>query len=84
MLAFPGMIVGSAEKAGMNVPPDPNNFDAAEFPHFDVFCKIQLCRPMLNFGEHWDNAEIIAEISDDEIKTVTLEQLLAKGISYAQ
>jgi len=78
MLIFPGMLVSAAEKVGMAVPPDPEEFVTEEYPHFRVFCNAQLGRAM-NPGEHWDNAEIIAKIPDDEILKVTLEGLIAKG-----
>ena len=84
MLAFPEMIVPAAKKAGMKVPKDANDFDSNKYPHFCVFCIVQLCRPMLRLDEHWNNAKIIAAIPEDKIRTVTLEQLLAKGLGYAQ
>ncbi len=82
MMAFPGMLVGAAKKANMNVPDNPDDYDQEQFPHFDVFCKVQLGRRMVP-GEHWDNAEIIASISKEEIKTITLEGILAKGLIFS-
>jgi len=83
MMAFPGMLVGAAEKAGMKVPPDPDNFLAEEYLHFQVFCILQLWRP-IKWGEHWENAEIIASIPEEELKTMTLEDFLDKGLHYQQ
>lgn len=60
MMAFPSMLVEAAEKAGMEVPENPDGGDFQEtHPHFHVFCTLQLGRP-INWGEHWENAEIIA------------------------
>ena len=84
MIVFPSMLVGPAEKAGMKVPPNPQKFSHNKWPHFAVFCNIQLCRPMVDFSEHWDNAKIIAAIPNDKIKQITLMDLLALGIHYAQ
>ncbi len=83
MLAFPGMLVSAAEKAGMKVPPDPDEYDPNQYPHFYVFCTAQLSRPM-HPGEHCDNAKIIANISDEEIKKVTLAQLIEFGFIYKE
>lgn len=81
MLAFPMMLIPAAKEAGMPIPEDADNFDSNEFPHFQVFCTIQLGRPMVSMDEHWVNAEVIAAIPLDEIKTVTLNDLIARGLS---
>lgn len=84
MLAFPGMLVNAAKKAGMKVPPDPDDFDPMKYPHFQVFCNAQLCRPMVSLGEHWNNAELIAAIPKKDIMKVSLADLLEMGLSYAE
>jgi hypothetical protein len=84
MLAFSGMLVPAAEKVGMKVPVDTDEFDPVEFPHFAVFCNVQLARPVVYHGEHWDNAGVVAKIPDDQIMSVTLIDLLNLGLSYAQ
>lgn len=83
MLAFPSMLVPAAEKAGMAVPPEPNSFSKHDFPHFAVFCALQLGRRMNDFTEHWDNARIIAAIPVDQLKTMYLEDFINAGVSYA-
>ena len=83
MLAFPSMLVAPAKDAGMKAPPDADNFPQEEYPHFAYFCALQLCRRMQP-GEQWENAKIIAAVSDDEIKTMTLEGFLARGLTWAQ
>lgn len=83
MMAFPSMIAGAAKRAGMKVPDDPDGeYSREEFPHFWVFCTLQLCRPMQP-GEHWENAEIIAAIPEDELKTMTLNDFFDKGLRYS-
>lgn len=82
MIAFPGMLIQAAEKAGMKTPQDPDNFSPAEFPHFQVFCLAQLCRPVCFHGEHWGNAKVIAGIPEKKIRSVTLDDLLSAGLSW--
>ena len=79
MLAFPIMIAGAAKQAGMKVPPDVDNDSTEDFPHFRVFCTMQLGRPMRDMGGHWENAKIIAAIPDDKIKLITAEEILNMG-----
>ena len=79
MLAFPGMLVSAAEKAGMKVPKNPDNFDMELYPHFQILCTSQLCRPMVH-GEHWENAKIIAKIPEDEIMIITFKDLRELGV----
>lgn len=81
MIAFPGMLVGAAEQAGMKVPPDPEGeFDREEFPHFYVFCALQIGRPLPNWSAHWNNAYLIASISDEDIRTFSFEDFLMLGL----
>jgi hypothetical protein len=82
MFAFPGMIAPAAKKAGMKTPVDPDDFDGNEFPHFFVYCNLQLGRPMVFPGEHWENAKVVAAIPDDWIRSVTLEQMIERGFQY--
>lgn len=79
MIVFPHMLENAAKEAGMTVPPDAEDFNGDEFPHFRVFCEAQLARPMLSPGEHWENAKIIANISNEKIKTVTIDDLRNLG-----
>lgn len=82
-MAYPSMLADAAEKAGMKVPPDPDDFVGKEYPRFAVFCTLQLNR-RLNWGEHWDNAKVIAAVPDDKIMTSTLEDFLALGLRWQQ
>lgn len=80
MLAFAGMIAKAAEDAGIKVPNEPDgDFDKDEFPHFAVFCNVQLCRAMTDPAEHWGNAHIIAKIPNDQIRNVTISHLRDLG-----
>lgn len=78
MIIFPFLLARAAEEAGMKVPEDTENFDAATFPHFWVFCQVQLGVPM-EPNDHWENAKVIAAISEEEIKRITVGQLIERG-----
>ena len=80
MIAFPGMLVGAAEKAGMKVPSNPESFDPEMFPHFQAFCNIQLGRSM-GWTDHWTNAEVIASVPEDQIRLVTIADLINLGLT---
>lgn len=61
MLVFPGMLVSAAERGGMPIPPDPEDFVDKDFPHFAVFCNAQLGRPM-GPTDHWANAKVVKRL----------------------
>jgi hypothetical protein len=80
VIAFPSMLLSPAEEAGMKVPPadfDEKNLDTLKetYPHFFVFCVMQLGRRMPSSTSHWENAKIIAAIPDDKIMQVTAADL---------
>lgn len=82
MLAFPSMITDAALSAGMKTPElDENDeFDAEQYPHFHVYCNVQLGCPV-TWGNHWENAKIIAAIPEEQLKTLTYQELVDKGFS---
>lgn len=79
MFAFPAMLITAAEGAGMAVPSNPDDFKAADFPHFEVFCNAQLGIPMPYPGVHLENARVIAKIPADHIMKVTTMELVELG-----
>ena len=81
MIAFPEMLIAPAEKAGMAVPPDSENFDREEYPHFAVFCAVQLGASMPTPVAHWDNTKVIAAVPEDKIRIITFKQLIANGLA---
>ncbi len=82
MIAFPGMLVAAAEKVGIPVPKEPKNYEKerSAFPQFYLFCKVQLGASMPRPTSHWDNAQIFADLLPEEYETITMEQLLARGL----
>ncbi len=81
MLAFPGMIAPAAEEAGIKVPEDLEEYKAIEYPHWAVFCRVQLGAPMPHASAHWDNAKVVASIPDKEIMIISYQKLLDKGLA---
>jgi hypothetical protein len=84
MIAFPEMLIEAAEKAGMKVPPNPEDFDRTDFMHFFVFAAVQVGAPMPYPDAHWHNAELIAQIPDSEIELVTYQELLDRGLAFGE
>lgn len=84
MILSADMLVPAAVKAGMKVPEVPENFHEhkEDFPHFYAFCLVQLGKPVRHWGEHWRNAEVIAEIPAAEILALTVGDLIDRGFSY--
>ena len=83
MLCYPCMLEQAAQEAGIPVPPDVSSMEEIEktkenYPHFYVFCLMQLNRRM-DVGEHWGNAKIIASFSEEEIKKISPDDLEEKG-----
>lgn len=82
MILYPGMLVSAAEKAGMKVPPNPDGeWNKDEYPHFNIYCLVQLARP-IRWGEHWDNAKVVAAIPNDKLDSVTLQDLIENGLEF--
>lgn len=86
MMAFPSMLISPAKDAGIKCPnlDVTNEWDTEQFPHFTVFCNLQLGRPMKMDGEQWRNAKIIATFTEEQIKVATLNDFLAAGLEWQQ
>lgn len=80
MLAFEEMLVAPADEAGIKVPEEPEKYDPELFPHWHVFCNVQLGRPMPNADSHWRNAEVIAAVPEERIRLITLAELVELGV----
>lgn len=79
MLAFPEMLTMPAAEAGMKVPDDSRCFSAKEFPHFFVYSRMQLGRSCPSPTSPWENAKIIAKLSNEDILKVTSTDLIRLG-----
>lgn len=82
MMAFPSMLTEAAVQAGMKVPENPDDeFDREQFPHFAVFCVLQLGRP-INWGEHWENAKVIMKFDEEMLKKAELSDFIERGLQF--
>jgi len=80
MFAFPGMLVTYAKAAGMSVSANPDRrFTNERYPHFAVFCAAQLGQPIRSLDDVQENANIIAGLSEEEVKRATLLDLIQRG-----
>ena len=80
MIAFTEMLVPIAKKCNIEIPSDIENYSPEDFPHFYVFSVFQIGRPIEdNWTSHWNNAEIIGNLSKEEAKSITFEELFKKG-----
>ena len=79
MIVIPSALVPAAEDAGIKVPENLEDFDSDKYPHWHVFMSAQLGVSMPSPGCHFENAKIIAALSDKEVLTITMKQLRAKG-----
>lgn len=79
MIAFPSMLIGPAEKAGIPVPPDPDNYSKEEFKRFFIFEMCQLGASMPYPSCVWDNAQVIAQIPEDKLEIITHKELVELG-----
>ncbi len=99
MLAFPAMLIPAARNAGMKTPHDVEYdehdelvfFDEAskrygkkDFPHFFVYCILQLARPLTDWNEPHENAVVIANIPADRLMTMTAAEFTAAGVRGIQ
>ena len=80
MLTFAGQLAGAATHAGIPVPPDPENYAPEAWPYWHVFVTAQLNRPLTSWLEPTENAHVIAAIPEAEIRSVTAEELKARGM----
>lgn len=88
MMVYPSMLISAAEQAGMKCPTieelgKKEKVDKNKYPHFSVFCTLQLGRS-IQWGEQFENAKIIAAFSEEELKKATLEDFLKKGLHWQQ
>ena len=88
MLAFPELLVEPAKKAGMSVPENANDFNLYKnkHTHFWIFCQLQLGAPMPSPSVHFDNAQVIADIELEKLKTMSYDDFINAGfqIGYSK
>ena len=75
------MLIRPAQEAGMKVPSDANDFEIEKYPHFVVYCAVQLGQSMPSWTSHWSNAKVVAAVPKSKILTVTFNDLVAAGLA---
>ena len=79
MIALAEMLIVPAQKAGMKTPEDVYNYNTNDFPHFHVYELVQIGSPMPSPDSHYHNARAIASLSEEDIKKMTMEDLINSG-----
>lgn len=75
----------------MKVPPnelldsdgDESAWDKEDYPHFFIFCQLQLGRSMSSADQHWLNAKVIAGLDENKIKTMTFNDFVKAGVDMS-
>lgn len=77
MINFNAMLVAPALRAGIKVPPlkEIDSFDEASYPHFALFCMIQIGKPLSSLKDLDYNAQLISELSGQDILELDAEKL---------
>lgn len=79
MIRYPCMLKAAAIESGMKVPSDADEYEPNEYPHWHVYVRLQVGKELPSRWAHWDNAKVIASLSVDELKELTLEKAVDKG-----
>ena len=59
-----------ARAAGIVVPPDLHDYDKSEYPFWDLYCLVQIDRPLVNADSVHKNARIVADIDPKQIMDI--------------
>lgn len=78
---FPEMFYNHIKDSKLKMPEDFENYNPEEYPHFHVFMLAHLGQP-IDIAVLEDNANIIAEISEENIKSVSFNDLLEMGVVF--
>jgi hypothetical protein len=76
---FAGMLNNHIKDSKLKLPVDFEKYNPEEYPHFHVFQLLHVGCP-IDVSTLEDNANVIASIPVEDIKKVTLEQLVGKGL----
>ena len=82
MFARPRMFITHIKDTKLKIPDDPDNYDPEEFPRYHMFMTIHLCQTIDVYSLE-NNAKIFSEIKDEEIETVTIGDLIKRGLYIA-
>lgn len=80
MIASPGILASIARRAEIAVPDDLDAYEPDAYPHFHVFMIVQLGAPMPWADVAHENAALIAKLPVSDLKKMTFEDFVARGI----
>lgn len=75
---FPHMLLPHIEKSKLKIPENIEHYNKKDYPHFYVFECLHLGVP-IDVSALEDNANIIAEIGDEDIFKLTLQDMINRG-----
>lgn len=81
MFMFPEMFYNHIKDSKLKTPEDFENYNPEEYPHFHVFILTHLGQP-IDIAALEDNANIIAGIPKENIKSVSFDDLLEMGVVF--
>ena len=79
MIALAEMLVEPAKKAGIRVPDDVHNYNKLDYPYWFVYVQLQLGEAMPRPDSHWRNAELVAGLTETQLRTFTVQDFLNAG-----
>ena len=79
MFAFEEMFHNHIKNSGMLIPENSKTYNPFEFPHYYVFMNLH-CGQTINTDHLYDNAKLIASIPFEELKDMTLQDFINKGL----
>ena len=88
MIAHPDILANIAAKQGIKVPEKAHKiFDIDvdqtiknKYPHFYVFCALQLFRKMSNWDQPHHNAKVIASLKTEDLMKMTVDDYVRAGV----
>lgn len=82
IITDPQQLAGIAKEAGIAVPEDINDFELTDHIHFVVFMTTQRGEEMPYPTAALENAKLIGSLTDEEVKTITIEDLIDLGFKF--
>jgi len=80
IFCFPQMFRPHIENSDLKCPPDYCDYDREEYPNFHIFMMLHL-ENEIRIDDLKDNANIIASIDSDKIKTMKIQDFIELGVN---
>jgi hypothetical protein len=82
IFSAPELFYNHIKNAKIKMPEDFRDYNSKDYPNFDLFMLLHLGKP-INVYCLEENANIIADLTPDEIETITLSELCERGLYIA-